>query len=224
MMRWSTRVSKLPWKNEPPTYLHSSFQLSSVSKTAVSPIHPTPMSNMLLASPRFLTFSRSLPSHAKATVPPRRTVSPVERTELRSARKKQADATLRQAQQRESVSPTSNATTNSPDLNSTTVLVSSKKPWDSRIVYGFGVGIPTILLSWAIYDDQSPPAQLARTIGITRLIDDIVEDFAKPSRPKLLPDWSQVCKTFMLQPFFYDGFKASHLYFSLCRCRMYPMT
>jgi hypothetical protein len=75
------------------------------------------MSNMLLVSPRFLTFSRSLPSHAKATVPPRRTVSPVERTELRSARKKQADATLRQAQQRESVSPMSNATTNSPDLN-----------------------------------------------------------------------------------------------------------
>ena len=151
----------------------------------------------LLLSPRHLTYARTLPTNAKVTVPPRRTVSPQERAELRFARKKQADATLRQAQQKDpntaAADSSSQLHTDSNTASTSTVLVSTKKPWDSRIVYGLGVGIPTMLLSWAIYDDQSPPAKLARTIGITGFIEEIADDFAKPSRPKLLPDWSQVC-------------------------------
>jgi hypothetical protein len=141
---------------------------------------------MTSSSFRLLSYTRTLTAQAKATVAPRRTVSPVERTQLRLARKQQADATLRQAQQQET---TANATT--PTTTST------QKPWDSRIVYGLGVGLPTFFLSWAIYDDQSPPAQLAQTLGITTFIQNIAQDFAKPSRPKLLPDWSQVRCSFL---------------------------
>lgn len=195
MIRWNLLIH-FPSK-VPRTHLRS-FQLSSTRSPSHTAQATTAISNIMYFSSRFLTYSRTLPSHAKVTVPPRRIVSPSERAQLRSARKKQADATLRQ--QKETVSQTSTTTTTSSqthsDFNTTynqsTLLVSSKKPWDSRIVYGFGVGIPTVLLSWAIYDDQSPPAKLARTVGITGLIEDIAEDFAKPTRPKLLPDWSQV--------------------------------
>jgi hypothetical protein len=39
-----------------------------------------------------------------------------------------------------------------------------------------------------VYDENSPPAQLSRLIGLT----DKFDEFAKPTRTKLLPDWNQV--------------------------------
>jgi hypothetical protein len=41
-------------------------------------------------------------------------------------------------------------------------------------------------------DENSPPAKFSELIGLSRLIRNFSEDFAKPSHDKLLPDWSQV--------------------------------
>lgn len=50
--------------------------------------------------------------------------------------------------------------------------------------------IPTAFIGWGVYDEESPPAQLSRFIGLA----DRFEEFAKPARTKLLPDWNQVSK------------------------------
>jgi len=60
---------------------------------------------------------------------------------------------------------------------------------DSRIVFGLGLGIPTILLSWGIADEDSPPAQVAKMVGLTGLIENFSDQFAKPHKEKLLPNW-----------------------------------
>ena len=61
-----------------------------------------------------------------------------------------------------------------------------------RAVYGIGLGLPTALLFWGIYDEDSPPAQLSRAIGLTAKISDFSDEFARPAHEKLIPDWSQV--------------------------------
>ena len=48
--------------------------------------------------------------------------------------------------------------------------------------------IPTAFIGWGVYDEDSPPAKLSRFIGLT----DRFDEFAKPARTKLLPDWNQV--------------------------------
>ena len=61
-----------------------------------------------------------------------------------------------------------------------------------RVVYGVGLGLPTILLFWGIYDEDSPPAKFSRAIGLTAKISSVTDEFARPAREKLIPDWSQV--------------------------------
>jgi import inner membrane translocase subunit TIM50 len=48
--------------------------------------------------------------------------------------------------------------------------------------------IPTALIGWGIVDDDSPLAQLSRMVGLT----DAIEEYAVPSRVKLIPDWNQI--------------------------------
>lgn len=60
---------------------------------------------------------------------------------------------------------------------------------NTKLVYGLGVGVPTALLGWAIADEDSPPAQLAKMLGITQQWDQFADQFARPAREKLLPDW-----------------------------------
>jgi import inner membrane translocase subunit TIM50 len=58
----------------------------------------------------------------------------------------------------------------------------------TRFGWYAAVLIPTALIGWGIVDDESPPAKLSKMIGLT----DKIEEFAKPARTKLLPDWNQI--------------------------------
>lgn len=58
----------------------------------------------------------------------------------------------------------------------------------SRLGWYAAVLIPTAFIGWGIVDDESPPAKLSRMIGLT----DKLDEFAKPARTKLLPDWNQI--------------------------------
>ena len=59
---------------------------------------------------------------------------------------------------------------------------------DPRLIFGLGVGVPTLLLAWGVYDENSPPAKLASMLGF----DEFAESFAKPNEEKLLPNWHDV--------------------------------
>lgn len=113
--------------------------------------------------------------------PVRKQVSPQEREALRAARKEQAAKVLKQQSGGESLGS---------HKTSSAVALSSKH---SRWVWYIGVSFPTALLVWGFNDENSPPAKLSRVLGLTALIQNFSEDFAKPSHDKLLPDWSQVC-------------------------------
>ena len=128
-------------------------------------------SRKLLLIKRFSTSTTK-----KATAPPRKNVSPSERAALRAARRERAaQSMLSQTQQ---VSGKEAAGT-----------ASVKKPTDPRIMYGLGLGIPTFLLGWGIADEDSPPAKISRMIGLTDQVESFADEFARPSRAKLLPDW-----------------------------------
>lgn len=58
----------------------------------------------------------------------------------------------------------------------------------SRLGWYAAVLIPTAFIGWGIVDDDSPLAKLSRMVGLTEKI----EEFAKPARTKLLPDWNQI--------------------------------
>eukprot|EP00545_Synedropsis_sp_CCMP1620_P007359 CAMPEP_0119021774 /NCGR_PEP_ID=MMETSP1176-20130426/26664_1 /TAXON_ID=265551 /ORGANISM="Synedropsis recta cf, Strain CCMP1620" /LENGTH=417 /DNA_ID=CAMNT_0006976457 /DNA_START=77 /DNA_END=1327 /DNA_ORIENTATION=+ len=59
-------------------------------------------------------------------------------------------------------------------------------------VWYLGVIVPTGLFAWAYNDENSPPAQLFRMIGLTGLITSYTDEISKPSHEKLLPDWNQM--------------------------------
>ncbi len=58
----------------------------------------------------------------------------------------------------------------------------------SRLGWYAAVLLPTGFIGWGIYDEDSPPAKFSRYIGLT----DQIQEYAKPARTKLLPDWDQV--------------------------------
>ena len=58
----------------------------------------------------------------------------------------------------------------------------------TRLAWYAAVAIPTALIGWGIADEDSPPARLSRMIGLTG----VIEEYAKPARTKLLPDWNQI--------------------------------
>lgn len=113
--------------------------------------------------------------------PMRKTVSPEERTALRAARKKRAARALAQQQQQGDASASA-ATTTAPRLLGPT------SPW----IWYLGVIVPSGLIAWAINDENSPPAQFSRLIGLTKLITGFTDEISKPSHEKLLPSWDQV--------------------------------
>lgn len=58
----------------------------------------------------------------------------------------------------------------------------------TRLGWYAAVIIPTAFIGWGIVDEDSPLAKLSRAVGLTEKI----EEYAKPSRTKLLPDWNQI--------------------------------
>ena len=119
---------------------------------------------------------------SKAVVPPRKVVSKSEREMLRKARKERAAQTMEAEKSGESA-----ATTVSTSLGTKKSILS-----DSRFVFGIGVGVPTLLLGWGIYDENSPPAKFSQLIGLTAQITSIADEYARPNYAKLLPDWADV--------------------------------
>ena len=141
---------------------------------------------------RFLATTTSTTSTAGALRPLRRNVSLEERAQLRAARKERATRLLQQQQQQTATEGTAAAPVGS---STAAAAASSSKPpslaW-SRWIWYLGLGIPTGLLVWGFQDEASPPAKLAKFIGLTGLIQGYTDQLAKPSYDKLLPDWSQV--------------------------------
>jgi len=143
-------------------------------------------------------------STTKSQVPIRRKVAASERAALRLARKQQA-AQIMQAQSDATTASTmatsSSATATAAAAESTVsgagttatgdaaFTKSVQKPLDSRLIFGLGVGIPVGLLAWGIADEDSPPAKFSKMIGFTNVVEGFADQFARPSREKLLPDW-----------------------------------
>lgn len=107
-------------------------------------------------------------------------VSKEERLQLRAARKERAAQTLAAVQ---------NASENEAAKQAIKPKVS---PQSVKYYWYAGFGLPTALIAWSIYDAESPPAKLAKYIGLTRLIHSFSDEYAKPARPKLLPDWNHM--------------------------------
>lgn len=126
---------------------------------------------------------QSLPRRHFATT--KKVISVEERAALRKARKERTasqQAQLAQAEASKSSSTSSSSTASSPSTLRTI------KQTDPRLVFGLGLGIPTLLLAWGVFDENSPPAKFASYLGL----DDVVESYAKPAHEKLLPNWNDV--------------------------------
>jgi hypothetical protein len=101
-------------------------------------------------------------------------VTKEERVLLRAARKKQASDALAKEQ--------GTAASGGAQLSAARV----------KYVWYMGVLVPTGLFAWAYNDENSPPAQLFRMVGLTGLITSYTDEISKPAHEKLLPDWNQV--------------------------------
>eukprot|EP00560_Eucampia_antarctica_P008630 CAMPEP_0197826688 /NCGR_PEP_ID=MMETSP1437-20131217/3605_1 /TAXON_ID=49252 ORGANISM="Eucampia antarctica, Strain CCMP1452" /NCGR_SAMPLE_ID=MMETSP1437 /ASSEMBLY_ACC=CAM_ASM_001096 /LENGTH=380 /DNA_ID=CAMNT_0043427225 /DNA_START=303 /DNA_END=1445 /DNA_ORIENTATION=- len=83
-------------------------------------------------------------------------------------------------------------------VESSTITASSKGTsantmmMDGRFVFGLGAGIPTFLLAWGIFDENSPPAKFANMIGLTDQISSFTDEYTRPNHAKLLPDWGDI--------------------------------
>ena len=115
-----------------------------------------------------------------------------ERAALRAARKERATAALQRAKgtTASGEAAAAGAEGSSSNVFSTTTLTTNPKY--SRYVWYLGVGVPTLAITWGIYDDTSPPAKLAQAVGLAGWIGDYTSHISKPVYDKLLPDWADV--------------------------------
>jgi len=132
-----------------------------------------------MASNRLLLFS-ALKSRAlhnvnstgirrfSEVVRPTKPVTPAERLALRAARKERASKLL------------------NAESAASSGFVGNKYFWYASFI------IPSGILVWGFRDENSPPAKFAEMIGLTGLLNTYIDNIAKPSHEKLLPDWSQM--------------------------------
>ena len=148
--------------------------------------------------------------------PLRREVTKAERAANRAARKERANAFIGgtgtttttteatggmvaegNAAASSSPSPSSSSGVQSADVIAATTFGGSssssssagRAPFDAtRLAWYAAVIIPTAFVGWGIMDENSPPSRLSRTIGLTS----VLEEYAKPARTKLLPDWNMI--------------------------------
>ena len=130
--------------------------------------------------------SKNLFSTTLARPTRRSNVSAEERASLRAARKERASRVLEQQQ------ATKQGETTASTRSATTYTTKAPNIIMSRYFWYLSVGVPSAVLIWGFSDENSPPAQFSRMIGLTDLVIRYTEDIAKPSHAKLLPDWSQV--------------------------------
>ena len=132
-----------------------------------------------------------------SAVPVRKEVSKAERGQLRAARRERAAAFLQSQAGGGTATAAAAAGGEAGAASATAAKGASSSSGGGlmlgpRVVYGVGLGLPTILLFWGIYDEDSPPAKFSRAIGLTSKISSVTDEFARPAREKLIPDWSQV--------------------------------
>ncbi|KAL3797196.1 hypothetical protein ACHAW5_006058 [Stephanodiscus triporus] len=131
------------------------------------------------------------------TAPVRREVTKAERAAMRAARKERANAFIggggmgpaTSAGAGEAVGGESAATAAAVGRAHKSSSSASGPTFDAaRLGWYAAVVIPTAFIGWGIVDEDSPPARLSRMVGLTGMI----EEYAKPARTKLLPDWNQI--------------------------------
>lgn len=142
------------------------------------------------SSCKYISNARHLSSTTPtAPSPVRQAVTKEERTMRRAARKERASAFLLNRGAGRAEATTANGESVVAGAAGTTASAASGPSFDSsRMGWYAAVIIPTALIGWGIVDENSPLAQLSRMVGLT----DAIEEYAVPSRTKLLPDWNQI--------------------------------
>lgn len=107
----------------------------------------------------------------------RKSISIQERAALRATRRERANQFIQEA---------------TGVKSGTTGAASSTKVLTSKYTWYAAIGIPSAILAWGLSDENSPPAECSRQIGLTRVIENLSESYARPAHAKLLPDWSQM--------------------------------
>ena len=139
--------------------------------------------------PSIVRFSTTTATTTRRPVRPTNITSE-ERAAIRTARKERANEALQRAQGGVGGGGAGAGTT----TTTTTTKSTSKlfNPKYSRWMWYAGLGLPTIFITWGIYDEKSPPAQLAKAIGLADLIGTYTSQISAPVYDKLLPDWADV--------------------------------
>lgn len=136
----------------------------------------------------------------------RKPVSMEERAANRAARKERATQFIAQA--RGTPMPEGGTAAG----GASTATSTGRSVLATRWVWYLGVAVPAGLLFWGYNDENSPPARLSKSIGLTDYISSYTDHFAQPSHDKLLPDWSQV-SVMMLNRSVYHGILLSFVSF-----------
>lgn len=135
---------------------------------------------MLSIARQRLSLSRAHLRFSTVTRPTNITAE--ERAALRAARRERGRKILQQQQNLEGAEVET--------LTATAKL--HNRVAGSRWLWYVGIFVPTALVTWAVQDENSPPARLAESIGLAGWIRSKFEEMAVPQYDKLLPDWSQV--------------------------------
>lgn len=131
-------------------------------------------------------------STTPASAPVRQAVTKEERVAKRAARKERANAVMSSVGAAEggTVGGQSESAAAAVGNQAQKASASASGPMfdATRLGWYAAVLIPTAFIGWGIADDESPLAKLSRKVGLT----DKIEEFHKPARTKLLPDWNQI--------------------------------
>lgn len=122
-----------------------------------------------------------------ATAPVRQAVTKEERSARRAARKERANAFVYSVGAAEGAAKGETAAVGN-QVQKAATSASGPMFHATRLGWYAAVLIPAGFIAWGIVDEDSPPAKLSRMAGLT----DKIEEFSKPVRVKLLPDWDQI--------------------------------
>ena len=123
------------------------------------------------------TNTNYLRRFSDAVVRPQQPVTAQERVALRATRKERAAKFL---------SKGGEGGSGAGGAGSSRGFVANKYFWYATFI------VPSGILVWGLSDSNSPPAKFCELIGLTGFLETYIDDIAKPSHEKLLPDWSQV--------------------------------
>lgn len=158
---------------------------------------PPPNTSLFHGASRRLSTTNTGSTTTASTTATRRPVRPAtitaeERAAVRATRKERATAALRRAQGGGADEASAAGTSSSSSGGGGGGMLSWINPKYSRFMWYAGLGIPTVLITWGIYDKNSPPAQVAKAVGLADFIGSFTSHISAPVYDKLLPDWADV--------------------------------